>query len=136
VDNVASWFWGHGRLGEYSIVWFDFLGLDGREYVSAYAAKNGKVITESCQPGSVKVRPSGVNDEYPPTASSGNPGGFTVNMHLGVGETLNVNVTAVQVVLDGAPLYARWVGTMVGSVNGGAAITDGVALFEEFRMIE
>lgn len=114
-------------------MWFDFLGLDGKNYVSAYAAKQGKIVTACCQAGSVKVRPSGVNNEYPPKIGSGNPGGFTVDLKLDNGEYLNVNVTNEQIILAGAPFYARWAGSLAGSVNGDPAIR-GVAVLEEFKM--
>lgn len=107
---------------------------DGKEYVSAYASKQGEIITVSCHAGSIKVRPSGVNDEYPPTVMSGNPGGFTINLHLGAGSTLNVNVTSESILFEVAPLYTRWAGSMVGNLNGGPAIEGGVALFEEFKL--
>lgn len=114
-------------------MWFDFLGLDGKNYVSAYAAKHGKIVTACCQAGSIKVRPTGVNDDYPPKVNSGNPGGFIVNLKLDAGGYLNVNVTNEQVILDGAPLYARWAGRLIGSVNGDPAI-GGVAVLEQFKM--
>jgi hypothetical protein len=49
---------------------------------------------------------------------------------------LTLNVTASEVVLDGAPLYTRWLGSLTGSVNGGDVITGGMALFEQFKMTE
>jgi hypothetical protein len=81
------------------------------------------------------VRPSGVNSGYPPTVGSGAPGGFTVKLELKGGQILNVNVTNEQVILDGAPLYLRWTGSLVGRVDGGPAIK-GIAVLEEFKMIE
>lgn len=63
--NVHSWYWGHGRLGPYSIVWFDVVGADGNEYISSYAALNGQIIATSCSPGSIMVRPTGRNSQYP-----------------------------------------------------------------------
>ncbi|KAF4624892.1 hypothetical protein G7Y89_g13276 [Cudoniella acicularis] len=32
TQNVASWYWGHGRLGPYSLVWFDTIAPNGSEY--------------------------------------------------------------------------------------------------------
>ncbi|TVY87058.1 Tyrosinase family protein, partial [Lachnellula willkommii] len=82
-QNVASWYWGHGRLGDYSIVWFDTLGLDGSEWVSAYASRDGEIVFSSCDASSLTVRPSGGDDQYPPSASGGDPTGFTIWMDLG-----------------------------------------------------
>ena len=135
-DNVASWYFGHGRLGEYSIVWFDFLGLDGIEHVSAYAATNGRIITASCKAGSAKVRPIGVNDDYPPTVTSGDPDGFAVVFDLEGGGMLNVNVTVINIIGEAATLYTRFAGSMIGSLNGGKLIEGGVALFEQFKLTE
>ena len=39
-----------------------------------------------------------------------------------------------QVAVDAAPLYMRWIGSVVGRLNGGEIIRDGVALFEEFDL--
>ncbi|KAI5860319.1 hypothetical protein GGS23DRAFT_607044 [Durotheca rogersii] len=35
VDTVASWYWGHRRLGPYSLVWFDATDTSGTEHVAA-----------------------------------------------------------------------------------------------------
>jgi hypothetical protein len=67
--------------------------------------------------------------------TSGNPSGFLVNINLGGGAILNVNVTAAQIIADGAPFYTRWVGGLEGSMNGGEVLK-GVALFEEFKLTE
>jgi hypothetical protein len=40
---------GHGGLEEYSIVWFDSLVVYEIENFSAYAAKNGRIVTASCK---------------------------------------------------------------------------------------
>ncbi|KAF8855113.1 hypothetical protein BDZ45DRAFT_746763 [Acephala macrosclerotiorum] len=44
TDNDASWSWGHGRVGGYFLVWFDFLAANRTEYVSAYVSKNDGII--------------------------------------------------------------------------------------------
>jgi len=74
-----------------------------------------------------------VNSEYPPKISTGNPGGFTIEIDLGREGTMNVEVTAGVVALQGLTLYTEWVGTMTGSVNGGKQMT-GVASFEAFKL--
>ena len=127
---MKSWYWGHGRLGPYSIVWFDVLASNGTEYVSSYAALNGSIIASSCS--GIKVRPTGSNSQYPPVVTSGNPQGFYIEMDLGNGEVLQVNVTATLVVAD-VVLYTRWIGTMSGAVAGGT-VYQGVALYEEFKL--
>lgn len=55
-------------------------------------------------------------------------------MDLGGGNTLDFNVTIVEVVSNAAPVYMRWTGSIAGSVSGGKLITGGVATFEEFNL--
>ncbi|KAH7146144.1 hypothetical protein EDB81DRAFT_934016 [Dactylonectria macrodidyma] len=91
VDTVDSWYWGHAVLGAYSVVWFDAVGVDGKEYVSGYVSKNGRVMQASCKPGVVNVRPYGGNDRYPPVKSLDYPEGFTIYFDLGHTGKLRVN---------------------------------------------
>ena len=65
VQNLANWVFGHGRVGPYSIVWFDILDSNGTEYISSYAAKDGRIVAAQCS--GIKVRPIGANSTYPPT---------------------------------------------------------------------
>ncbi|KAJ7660277.1 hypothetical protein DFH06DRAFT_1194162 [Mycena polygramma] len=141
TSNVASWYWGHGRLGTYSIVWFDYLGLDGEEHVSAYAAKDGRIITASCESRSIRVRPTGQNSGFPPVASTGNPSGYNVTVDLAEVGTLEVAVSVMDNVVD-TSVYTRAVGSISGAVIpvGGHGAGDektvlyGKALFEQFKL--
>lgn len=126
---MASWHWGHGRLGPYSIVWFDVLGKDGQEYISSYAARDGVIITASCS--GTRVCPTGQNSQYPPVITSGNPEGLQIELDLGSEGILEINVTT-NVALADITLYARFAGNMTGGVQGGPIYT-GVALYEEFK---
>ena len=47
---------------------------------------------------------------------------------------MSIRVHIQQVAVDAAPLYMRWIGSVVGRLNGGEEIRDGVALFEEFDL--
>ncbi|KAJ7930558.1 hypothetical protein B0H13DRAFT_1702697 [Mycena leptocephala] len=83
TTHVASWYWGHGRIGDYSIVWFDFLDRTGTEFVSAYASKDNGIVAASCSLGSITVRPTGQNSTYPPVISTGNPSGYHISLDIG-----------------------------------------------------
>jgi hypothetical protein len=131
--NVASWYWGHGRLGPYSIVWFDVVGADGNEYLSSYAALNGVIVASACS--GIKVRPTGNNSQYPPVTSTGNPDGFHIDLNLFDEQVLSVDITTKLVVAD-VKLYARYTGTLKGGVKGSSTIYTGVALYEEFKLIQ
>jgi hypothetical protein len=115
-------------------VWFDFLSVNGTEYVSAYVAKDGDILAASCSSDSIQVRPIGANDEYPPSLFSGIPGGFEIIADLGELGSLIVNVTTETTLFNGLGLYNRLAGSMVGSLNGGDLITGGVALYEQFKL--
>lgn len=105
------------------------LAKDGQEYVSSYAARDGKIITASCS--GIKVRPTGHNSQYPPVVTSGNPQGFHIDLDLGSEGILSVDVESNVVIAD-AFLYTRWTGNMKGGVPGGPTYT-GTALYEEFK---
>ncbi|KAJ6570568.1 hypothetical protein DFH09DRAFT_1362677 [Mycena vulgaris] len=143
TTNVASWYWGHGRLGPYSIVWFDFLARDGTEYVSAYAAEYGKIIAASCESTSIRVRPTGQNSTYPPVLSTGNPSGYHISLDLVRMGTLHLDVVVTGLLVDnGFSEYTRFVGNITGvlvPVGGNKAedeekVLEGKALFEQFKM--
>ncbi|KAK5683567.1 hypothetical protein LTS10_005100 [Elasticomyces elasticus] len=134
-DVEEYWYWGHGRLGPYSIVWFDAGSLvDGEEHFSAYVARNGRMISGSCVAGeSVVARPWGnetVVPLHPPTNGSAPAEGFEIIFAEVEGKEMRVNVTnVVSLTPLGAPI-ARWTGTMEGGFEGERVWT-GVALYEE-----
>ncbi|KAJ6600369.1 hypothetical protein DFH09DRAFT_1128132, partial [Mycena vulgaris] len=134
TTHVASWYWGHGRIGNFSIVWFDLLDLTGKESVSACASKDDEIIAASCTLSSIKVRPTGQNATYPPVISMPNPTGYHIDLDLGVHGQLEV---APLIGLN--PEYAHSVGTMSGflvPVRGHAATgLTGMALFEQFKLM-
>ncbi|KAJ6548789.1 hypothetical protein B0H19DRAFT_1031982 [Mycena capillaripes] len=141
TSNVASWYWGHGRVGPYSIVWFDFLALNGTEYLSAYAAKDGEIIAASCDSNSIRVRPIGQNATYPPVLSTGTPSGYHVTLDLKDAGTLEVDVSVMENIVD-SPQYVRSVGNMSGmvvpigayNVESERTVLGGKALFEQFKL--
>ncbi|KAJ7124603.1 hypothetical protein C8R43DRAFT_1030984 [Mycena crocata] len=146
--NVASWYWGHGRVGPYSIVWFDYLALDGTEHVSAYAAQNGAIVAAGCDLPSTRVRPTGKNSTYPtypPVRSTPKPSGYLMSLDLAEAGTLEVEVVVTLTLVDDIfSEYTRSVGNMTGVViprPGGQAeyatkVLNGTALFEQFKMTD
>ncbi|KAJ6479178.1 hypothetical protein DFH09DRAFT_1153658 [Mycena vulgaris] len=143
--NVATWYWGHGRLDAYSLVWFDFLALDGTEHVSAYAAKDGKIIAASCAPTSLRVRPTGQNATYPPVRSTGNPSGYHITLDLAREGTLEMDVSLTGILVDNVlSEYTRAVGDItgvlvpVGGHEGGKErkVMRGRALIDQVKMTD
>ncbi|KXH68834.1 hypothetical protein CSAL01_00102 [Colletotrichum salicis] len=131
VESFTDWYCGHARLGDYSIVWFDFIDDDLANTVSSYASKDGKIITASCKEGAVKVRP--VDGPYPPVGDGKFPSAFNIVMDLGKEGILNATVTREVAVME-VPIYERWPGPAIGSINGGPEMT-GVGLWEEVNLL-
>ncbi|KAH8775088.1 hypothetical protein BGZ57DRAFT_762719 [Hyaloscypha finlandica] len=131
-DAIIFEHWGRGRLGNYSIVWFTVSSApDGRGYRAIYVAAHGHVLTASCSNKSFSLAPLYTNR----TASSeGTLDGYALEVNLDSGDVLSIRVHIQQVAVDAAPLYVRRIGSMVGRLNGGEIIRDGVALFEEFDL--
>ncbi|KAL7916776.1 hypothetical protein GGI35DRAFT_466301 [Trichoderma velutinum] len=131
---TSSWYWGHARLGPYSVVWFDAIDKAGREYFSGYVSQNGEVLQGSCTKDAVVVRPWGKNSEYPPTEKTGIMEGLGIKFNLGKGMELMVNVTTGLVLINTGN-YVRTEGTAKGIMNGskGNKVYEGRTLFEEFK---
>ncbi|GIJ90247.1 hypothetical protein Asppvi_009200 [Aspergillus pseudoviridinutans] len=127
---VRTWYWGRGRVGPYSVVWFDMLPFGNEtEVVSGYVAVGREVVVSSCEEGVVSVRPTrnGTVQRYPPVLGDV-PDGFRVVYSLG----MEVNVTLGAMVAGDGKYYARWTGTMTAEVEG--ELYEGVGIFEQFVM--
>ncbi|KAJ3551129.1 hypothetical protein NM688_g4909 [Phlebia brevispora] len=127
--TVKSWYWGHARVGPYSIVWFTVIAPDGSEYVSNYAAKGGEVVTASC--GGLTVRPTGANATYPPTPTSPAPEGFHIEQDIEGEGTLVVDVQNIRLITYVPDTAYRWFGNVTGGFGNGTQWT-GAALYEAF----
>ncbi|MCJ1473861.1 hypothetical protein MMC13_002514 [Lambiella insularis] len=131
-NNVGSWYWGHGRLGPYSIVWYDALTPTGAEYVSGYVACDGKILGAVCS--NVSVRPTGANATYPPVIGVGSPQGFHIEIDLGAEGTMVLDAAATFHNVDQGGSYYRSTGTLTGGIRGQQAF-NGTALWEEFALL-
>ena len=131
LEALESWYWGHARLGEYSLVWFDAISSNGQEYVSGYVAHGNEILEGSCTASALKVRPYGANSDFPPHASSGAPTGFTLDFDLGARGKVEANITSALGLIDlGA--YERYLGYVTGMV--GAEKLTGKGLWEQFKL--
>ncbi|RDW86501.1 uncharacterized protein DSM5745_03143 [Aspergillus mulundensis] len=129
-NALAVSHWGHGTLGEYNIVWYDSLTPNGDEVVSAYVSKNGDILTTSCEPGAIEVRPYGDNSTYPPTSSLEPATGFRINATLPEGQ-LELEAQYIYIVLMDGRYYQRFTGNITGTLNGND-LPDGTGLWEQF----
>ncbi|MCJ1420335.1 hypothetical protein MMC32_006692 [Xylographa parallela] len=132
TNNVGSWFWGHGRLGPYSVVWWDTLTPAGAEHVSGYVARGGKILGVVCT--ATTVRPTGANSTYPPTIGVGPPEGLHIEINLGSEGSMIVDAATTFNVVDAEGVYYRSTGTLTGGIEGQPSFT-GTALWEEFALL-
>ena len=130
---VANWYWGHGHLGPYSIVWFDARSITNTEYFSAYVAKDGRLLSSSCSKKSVTARPWGGEDTYPPPHSNKSPKGFEVAFADVGGKEMRVNITNADIVIPYKNVYDRYIGTLEGGFVGEDEMWTGVAQYEQFK---
>ncbi|KAJ5683666.1 uncharacterized protein N7477_000011 [Penicillium maclennaniae] len=158
LESVQNWYWGHGRLEPYSIVWFSYSALDdpsNTTYVSSYVAKDGDVLVSACTSSILTVRPFGsfntTGGRYPPWAGD-IPDGFLLEFDLGNSNNwLKVNVSIDSLVAGDGKYYMRWTGSLSGEVVQGQSEDrqdvctpvqssetrlSGVAVFEQFALLE
>ncbi|RAK85133.1 hypothetical protein BO79DRAFT_156688 [Aspergillus costaricaensis CBS 115574] len=128
MDNVGSWYWGHARMGPYSLVWLDALDPAYNEYASGYVAYQGQILVAECD--NMKVRPIGENATFPPTSESLLPDGFKITVDVPELGLLEAQLTPNLATLT-KPGYGRWIGSVNGSVNG-VTYDTGVSGFEMF----
>lgn len=116
VDAVDSWYWGHATVGPYHVVWFDTIGSDGDEHVSAYVAHEAALVQAACEPGSVRVWPLG--SPYPPKLGASTPTAYALEFEVAPDEKWEFNVS-VDTILVEDEIYLRYMGRVVGGpVNG------------------
>ena len=136
ADCASSWFWGHGRLGDFSVTFFDTIDIWGTHRYSSYVAKNGNVLVSTCDKESEIVRPWGANNTYPPTNTTGPVEGIEVQFDLGCGTMLMTNWTTRLLIQD-TPIYQRMTGWLSGYIEDTGAtgeVWEGISLFEEIHM--
>lgn len=124
---MRSWYWGHGTLGPYNLVFFDAIDGDGNESVSGYVVRDGEAVGSTCE--TLRVRPVGT--QYPPTLLGPNPEKYAISMDLDDGTELNATVTRGSTQIDVGG-YARWIGGIEGMIGG--VEYEGSALWEQFKL--
>ncbi|KJZ80054.1 hypothetical protein HIM_00768 [Hirsutella minnesotensis 3608] len=128
TQQVKFWYWGRGRLGEYSLVWTDSQTPDNTPYPNVYVSRHGEIIASQCS--GIQVRPRGANSTYPPTLSSGEPEGFTLSIDLGAAGALEIELSR-QTTLTLTPNYKRWIGQLKGGFRNSSTVMTGTAVYEQ-----
>ena len=126
--GLASWYWGHATVGDYTLVWFDSITSKKVRHVSTYLVNSGGIQLAGQNPPFASgsnfslVLPFGNGTQFPANLTSGNlPSGFVLSF-VGVnGRQWSFLAEAVHVAdnVDGLSLYTRWIGTVKGGEVGG-----------------
>lgn len=132
-ESASQWYWGHGRMGPYSVVFFDSLNVNAKEYNAGFVTDDGRVLEVSCTQKSAVARPWGLNSEYPPTAASQPPEGLGLQFQLGDGSNFAANYTSETVIVS-IPGYLRTIGVVEGGIEGGQKYK-GRMMVEQFTFI-
>jgi hypothetical protein len=133
-SSVYSWYWGHGHLGPYSLVWFDVIGRDGKEYFSSWITEVGDVISYGCKPNSALVRPWGENSRFPPARGTPAPSGYSLRYDLGQNRTFVANFTRGVNIIDN-DFTKHIIGLFSGGFEGGEQY-EGRAMADQFQFGE
>ena len=130
--TLRSWYWGHARVGPYSVVWFDHVNPDGSEGASGYVSQNNKILAATCS--GTRVRPTGRHAIYPPTSKTPLPDGFSISIDVPGHGTLELSLQNEQVIDQTVGLSTRWLGR-VSAELGRQRYEGGIALYEQFTFV-
>ncbi|WVF66678.1 hypothetical protein IAT40_001419 [Kwoniella sp. CBS 6097] len=133
---IDQWYWGHGRAGPYSVVWFSLIPKTGQADTKSlgWVSKDGEVLYSSCGAGgddtTITVRPYGEGVVFPipgPNMTS-NIDGFDITFNpsqggdgYGKGKDRGYAFRFTKKVYTQADFdqYARWIGTIEGGALAG-----------------
>lgn len=104
---------------------------DGKEYFASLITEQGEIVSQSCEPNSVEVRPWGENAEFPPVRGATAPSGYSLRYALGEGSAFVANFTR-EVSQTETDFYKRMIGSFSGGIEGGEQY-EGRALCDQFQ---
>lgn len=131
IDVPKYWDWGHGRLGPFSIVWYNLLDYNGHESRRSFVYEGGEVLLLSCANENLKVRQKGGEAAWPPTTGLLDTDGITIEYTLPDGKELFINATTDIIVRDESGAYQRANANLKGGIVGEETF-EGRAHMEEF----
>ncbi|PLB47420.1 hypothetical protein P170DRAFT_478268 [Aspergillus steynii IBT 23096] len=128
---LGPWYWGHVRIGGYSLVWYELVSKFGGKYYSSYLARDGEVLTANCANNTLRVQPFDKDGVYLPPDDFSLPAGFIVSAYVpGEGQfTVNVTNDVLFLVIPD-PVTRRWIGHATGGFEDGD-IFEGSGFWEQ-----
>ena len=123
---VSTWYWGHAHFGPWTVVFFNGTTALGEPFSDAYVAKDGKIVTTSCQKGSVLAEPT--------LNLLGNVESLLVRIPLPDKSLLAVDIVADSINIEYPLVYSRYLIKASGGVQGEEQYTGGVGTLEHFTL--
>ncbi|PLB38631.1 uncharacterized protein BDW47DRAFT_117112 [Aspergillus candidus] len=119
--DLAQWYWGHARVGPYSLVWYYYVDAKHRVSKSFQLARDGKAVVATCGDRSGTVTPLGGGGV--PVADPAGITGWVVSVMDERGREYRFEVRNEHVAQDrdlmGAAHDIRWIGRVEGGLVGG-----------------
>ncbi|WWC85462.1 uncharacterized protein L201_000325 [Kwoniella dendrophila CBS 6074] len=136
IPYVHHWYWGHGRVGEYSVVWSKMFLNDNTTKAGGWISKNDKIILSACfeNDDSVVIKPLGNNITDPPKKANNthNIQGFDITINTGNEQGIFQFQLKKNIRINGElGTYARWIGNFTGGQLGEEDSQIGVAVTEQ-----
>src|SRR5271155_543994 len=126
--GLASWYWGHATVGEYTLVWFDSITSTNVRHGSTYLVQSGEVLLYgqhspfASASNFATILPFGNGTVFPANMSSGRlPSGFILTFVGTSGRHWSFLAEHVYIAenVAGLSLYTRWIGKVTGGEVGG-----------------
>lgn len=128
---LGPWYWGHVRVGNYSLVWYELVSKFGGMYYSGYLARDGQILTANCANDTLRVRSFNKDGHYLPPGELSIPHGFTISAEVPGSGRFTVNITNdVVFLLNPEPIARRWVGRASGGFEHGH-VSEGYGFWEQ-----
>jgi hypothetical protein len=123
--SIKHWYWGHARLGPYSIVWLETVSHDGKTYSNAFIShpngSNRVVCRNNCLGGQ---KPTIVDIQNSDKSSE-----ITFDFHTV--QKFQMRVEKTKTIGKYGP-FSRWTGNVSATLQDGHKLA-GHALFQEFH---
>ncbi|WWC57733.1 uncharacterized protein I303_100267 [Kwoniella dejecticola CBS 10117] len=131
--HLNYWYWGHGRAGDYSLVWSRVVAKDNTTISGAWLARDGQVLRSTCvHDESIHVEPFGNNVTIPPNRPNDteNIDGFDITINIGEEGLYQFRFDSNRWTNGNDGNYARWIGNFTGGKVGEEA-SSGVGVTEQ-----
>ncbi|WRT63342.1 uncharacterized protein IL334_000247 [Kwoniella shivajii] len=137
APHVGHWYWGHGRAGDYSVVWSRVVTTDNLTKAGGWITRGDEILYSGCvEDDSITVQPFGDNVTIPPNRPNDtqNIEGFHITVDGGENNRFAFTFDQNAYTNEKQGFYARWIGQFFGGKIGeepcsGVAVTEQMGPF-------